>query len=270
MSIATLQIEDDSAPPPSTQSHSRVTTLANSFLSKSGTLNGGFMDLETEMELDETAEVIDLSAPSPSPLSPQLPFRLSMAKQSHLKHPPPPSTPTQTQHPNPIDKATSFSATIRHSPLSSEAQLKQTAQSLITVLKTLPLDPWDYADLVTDIDTAIHLHRKKDPYWARDVLQIGVSLSTAAVLSLNKSARMRKRAFVGEGLEDGEGEVRIRDTLDFFRVIVRVGEESCYRARKLIKCLNGGWYAQGVGMEALAERVCVEDRWWKKGFKGKK
>ncbi|KAJ3125225.1 hypothetical protein HK100_010925 [Physocladia obscura] len=145
-----------------------------------------------------------------------------------------------------------FTSQLRFSPLSSDPDLKQTALILLSQIKTLPIDPWVYADLVTDIDTAIHLHSDKDKTWARDVLSIGSSLVKAAVVA-NSALRLPTK----------ETEQRINDTIGFFRVIVDIGEQSRYRARKLIKLLQGGWYEKGVSMQALAEKICAEDRWWK-------
>ncbi|KAJ3029778.1 UNVERIFIED_CONTAM: hypothetical protein HDU68_011099 [Siphonaria sp. JEL0065] len=256
--IATLQIDNDESDY-NTTSSSRVAYLANDLLSKSSTLvNGSFMDLD-DLEGDDV-EVIDLS---PSQLQQSLPFRLSLQQNQY-----------QTSKRNVavvMDKSSSFTSQVRFSPLSSHTDLKQIAQTLMTLLKKLPLDPWEYADLVTDIDTAVHLHSGKDAYWARDVLMIGVSLAKAALLSLKRRIP-QKQSFDSQDPVMGETAVevnkdtkqRIKDTLDFFRVIVSVGEQSCYRARKLIKCLQGGWYVHGVSMDDLAERVCVEDRWWKK------
>ncbi|KAI9343978.1 hypothetical protein BDR26DRAFT_223239 [Obelidium mucronatum] len=229
------------------------------FSAKAATLvNGGFMELDEEFD---DVEVIELSPPQQ--LSQSLPFRLSISNTSA----------PSIKRPSIIDKSSSFTSQVRFSPLSTHSDLKLIAQTLMALLKSLPLDPWDYADLVTDIDTAVHLHSGKDAYWARDVLMIGVSLSKAALLSL-KQERISRGLNNKISTENGAGgnpkgssletQQRMKDTMDFFRVILKVGEESCYRARKLIKTLQGGWYVYGVSMEELAEKVCVEDRWWKK------
>ncbi|KAJ3064606.1 hypothetical protein HDU98_012009 [Podochytrium sp. JEL0797] len=249
--IATLHIDSDTDEPFTTTSPTRVSAMASDLLSTTSYLHSGFMDDTTDLA---DVEFIDLSSPS----SATLPFSLVCADP-------------------PTDKANLFTSQVRFSPLSADPSLKAMAHSLIILLKSIPLDPWEFADLVTDIDTAVHLHTRKDATWARDVLNIGVSLAKAATLSCptlssTKSTQSLDNADISNAFKRRDSTAvgmsvdlknRMRDLIDFFRVIVCVGEQSCYRARKLIRCLQGGWY-RNEEMEAMARRVCVEDRWWKK------
>ncbi|KAJ3196811.1 hypothetical protein HDU82_001648, partial [Entophlyctis luteolus] len=141
----------------------------------------------------------------------------------------------------------SFTSQLRSSPLAASPALRAMAFKLLVLLRALPLDPWEYADLVTDIDTAVHLFTSSvDPAWPSDILSLGLSLATAASVA-HSSLRIR------------ETEQRIQDTVAFFRAIVTIGQQSRYRARKLIRALQGGWYVHGLTIEDLADRACKED-----------
>ncbi|KAJ3241866.1 hypothetical protein HDU81_009728 [Chytriomyces hyalinus] len=208
-------------------------------------------------------------------------------------------SPTHTHQ---SSAAAIFTSQLRFSPLSTNPQLLALVHALSMALTTLrlseALSPWDYADVVTNVDVAVHLHTVKDPNWAKDVLQVGISLANAAVLSLTPLNRLVVEMAIasaahpggdynGDGGENAEQNVldvtccnddggaaeftqdtiseetkkRILDLMEFFRLLVLLGPQSCYLTRKFLKAFQGGWYT-GKSMEDLAKRLCVEDRWW--------
>ncbi|KAJ3104013.1 hypothetical protein HK100_004113 [Physocladia obscura] len=250
IAMLTVSGEDDSGGDENRQTASSMPIIASDLFASDSDSPSQFSDMDSNTDSEYK--------PQHSPISPlsMLPPLQKSASPSSLLHEPQKQLQLQREIPTtPIILSTNnaFTSQLRFSPLASDPDLKQTALILLNQIRTLPIDPWVYADLVTDIDSAIHLHFDKDKTWARDVLSIGSSLVKAAVVANTALWSPTK-----------EAEQRINDTIGFFRVVVNVGEQSRYRARKLIKLLQGGWYEKGVSMQALAEKTCVEDRWWKR------
>ncbi|KAI8621074.1 hypothetical protein BC830DRAFT_347929 [Chytriomyces sp. MP71] len=192
----------------------------------------------------------------------------------------------------PSGAASAFTTQLRFSPLASQPHLLSLAHALSAALTTLrhasALSPWDFADVVTNIDVAVHLHLTKDKFWARDVLQIGISLANAAVVGLTPHERRvadnvlgyldgeRDEVALVDPVSNGEiiflraveesgvgdaTETRVRALMDYFRVLAVVGPQSCYLTRKFLRALQER-ESMSLSMEDLAKKCCIEDRFW--------
>ncbi|KAI9345132.1 hypothetical protein DFJ73DRAFT_490797 [Zopfochytrium polystomum] len=141
---------------------------------------------------------------------------------------------------NPKTLATSFTSALRYSPLSTDAELRQLAQQVMTLTQELKQDgdllPWDFADLLMYADTLIHVTPAVTKTWAKDVSKVSLSfLQSAAAFECGSDERHR----------------RIQDALDFHRLLLQCYEQSPQRAKRFLAKMQGGWYRKGTSMEQL-------------------